>query len=93
MTKSASPLHLKRSGPSSDVQLAHRGAPPRLGPSASNSSSVAPAFAAPQRGKMVRACEFFSGVPCNLRVAQNQAMQQNAVVDGAVLIAQEEASH
>ena len=43
--KPARPLHLKRSGPSSDVESAHRGAPPRQGPSASSSSSVAPPLA------------------------------------------------
>ena len=46
--KPAHPLQLKRSGPSSDVESAQRGAPPRPGPSASVSSSGAPLLAAPQ---------------------------------------------
>ena len=91
--KPARPLHLKRSGQSSNVQLAQRGAQPRPGSSASTRSSVAPAFAAPQRGGMARACERVSGVPCNLRVARNRPTQQNAAPDGAVLIAQEGAAH
>ena len=91
--KPARPLHLKCSGPSSDVESAHRGPPPRPGPSASSSSSVAPAFAAPQRGEPARACERVCGVPCNLRVPRDRATQQNAAVEGAVVIAQEEAAH
>ena len=91
--KPACPLHLKHSGPSSDVQLAHWGAPPHPGPSASSSSSVATPFAAPLQGEVVRACEGVWGVPCNLCVAGNQAAQQNAAADGAVLIAQVEAAH
>ena len=38
------------------------------------------------------ACERACGVPCNLRVARQQATQQNAAVEGAVGIAQEEAA-
>ena len=70
---------------------AHRGAPYRPGPSASSSSSVAPPFAAPQRGEVARACEPVCGVPCNFWVARDRAAQQNAAVEGAVSIAQEEA--
>ena len=62
-------LHLKRSCPSRDVESAHRGAPPRPGPSASSSSSVAQTFATPQRGQVARACERLCGVPFNLQVA------------------------
>ena len=90
--KAARPLHLKCSGPSSDVQSAHRGAPPRPGPSASSSSSVAPPPAA-QQGEVARTCERVCGVPCNLRVARDQGPQQNAAVDRAVLIAKEAAAH
>ena len=46
--KPARPLHLKRSVPSSDVESALLGAPTRPGPSASSSSSLVQAFAAPQ---------------------------------------------
>ena len=86
-------LHLKRSDPRSDLELAHREAPPRLGPSASSSSSVAQIFAAAQGGKVARACERVRGVPCYPRIARDRAAHQNAAVDGAVLMAQEKAAH
>ena len=70
------PLPLRPSGPSSDVELAQR-----VGPSASSSS------AAPQRVQVVRACERVCSVPCKLRVARDQAAQQNAALDGAIFIA------
>ena len=76
-------LHLRNSGPSSDVESAHRGRMPA--DQASSSSSVAP-----NRRDVARACERACGVPCNLRVAQQRATQQNAAVEGAVGIAQEE---
>ena len=41
---------------------------------------------------MARACKRACGVPCNLRVARQRATQQNAAVEGAVGIAQEEAT-
>ena len=72
-------------GPSSDVESAHRGRMPA--DQASSSSSAAPA----QRD-VARACERACGVPCNLRVARQQATQQNAAVQGAVGIAHEEAT-
>ena len=75
------PLHLNRSRSSRDVELAHRGAPPRPGPSASSSSTVAPTFAASQGGIMACACERVCGVPCNLRAARDRAVQQNTAVD------------
>ena len=78
-------LHLRKSGPSSDVESAHRGRMPA--DQASSSSSVA----ADQR-EVVRACEHACGVPCNLRVAWQRATQQNAAVEGAVGIAREEAT-
>ena len=77
--KPACPLHLKRSGPSSDLESAHRGAPPCPGPSASSSISVAAPFAASQPGEIVCACQSICSVPCNLQIAR-----------AAVLIAQEE---
>ena len=79
-------LHLRKSGPSSDVESAHRGSMPA--DQASSTSSVAPA----QRD-VVRACERACGVPCNLRVARQRATQQNAAVEGAVRIAHEEATN
>ena len=91
--KPARPLHRKRSGPSSDVQSSHRGAPPRPGPSTSSSSSVAPPLAAPQRDEVVRARERVCCVLCNFQAAQDRTTQQNATVDGAVLITQEKATH
>ena len=42
---------------------------------------------------MALAWKHICGVPCNLRVARDGAPQQNASVDGAVLISQEEAAH
>ena len=79
------PLHLRKSDPSSDVESAHRGRMPA--DQASSSSSVAP-----DQRDVARACERACGVPCNLRVAQQRATQQNAAVEGAVGIAQEEAT-
>ena len=76
-------LHLRMSGPSSDVESAHRGRMPAG--RASSSSSVA----SDQRD-VARACERACGVPCNLRVARQRATQQKAAVEGAVGIAQEE---
>ena len=64
------------------MELAQRG-----GPSASRSS------AAPQRREVVCACERACVVPCRLQVARDRAAQQNAAVDGAVLIPREEVSH
>ena len=78
-------LHLEKSGPSSDVESAHRGRMPDN--QASSSSSVAP-----DQRDVARACERACGVPCNLRVARQRATQQNAAVEGAVGIAQEEAA-
>ena len=78
-------LHLRKSGPSSDVESAHRGRMPA--DQASSSSSVAP-----DQRDVARACERACGVPCNLRVARQRATQQNAAVEGAVGIAQEEAA-
>ena len=43
--------------------------------------------------KLARACERVCGMPCNFRVARDRATQQNAAVDGAVVIALEEAPH
>ena len=79
------PLHLRKSGPSSDVESAHRGR--MLADQASSSSS-----AAPDQTDVARACERACGVPCNLRVARQRAKQQTAAVEGAVGIAQEEAA-
>ena len=78
-------LHLRKSGPRSDVESAHRGRMPA--DQASSSSSVAP-----DQRDVARACERACGVPCNLRVARQWATQQNAAVQGAVGIAQEEAT-
>ena len=78
-------LHLRRSGPSSDVELAHRGRMPA--DQASSSSSVPP-----DQRDVARACERACGVPCNLRVARQRATQQNAAMEGAVGIAQQEAA-
>ena len=78
-------LHLRKSGPSSDVESAHRGRMPA--DQASSSSSVAP-----DQRDVARACERACGVPCNLPVARQRATQQNAAVEGAVGIAQEEAA-
>ena len=76
------PLPLNCSHPSSDVESAHRGA------HFARSSS-----AGPLRGEVVRACQRICGVRCNLGVARDAAAQQKAAVDGAVIIAQEEAAH
>ena len=78
-------LHLRKSGPSSDPESAHRGR--MLADQASSSSSVAP-----DQRDVARACERACGVPCNLRVARQRAAQQKAPVKGAVGIAQEEAT-
>ena len=78
------PLLLRKSGPSSDVESAHRGRMPA--DQASSSSSVAP------DRDVARACERACGVPCNLRVARQRAKQHSAAVEGAVGIAQEEAA-
>ena len=78
-------LQLRRSGPSSDVESAHRGRMPA--DQASSSSSVAP-----DQRDVARACERACGVPCNLRVARQQATQHNAAMGGAVSIAQQEAA-
>ena len=77
-------LHLRKSGPSSDVESAQRGRMPA--DQASSSSSVAP-----DQRDLARACERAWGVPCNLWVARQRATQQNAAMEGAVGIAQEEA--
>ena len=79
------PLHLRKSGPSSDVESANRGRMPA--DEASSSSSVAP-----HQRDVARACERTCWVPCNLPVARQRATQQNAAVEGAVGIAQEEAA-
>ena len=79
------PLLLRKSGPSSDVESAHRGR--MLADQASSSGSVAP-----HQRDVARACERTCGVPCNLRVARQRATQQNAAVEGAVGIAHEEAT-
>ena len=79
------PLHLRKSGPSSDVEAARRGRRPA--DQASSSSSVAP-----DQRDVARACERACGVPCNLRVARQRATQQNAAVEDAVGMAQEEAT-
>ena len=78
-------LHLKKSGPSSDVEVAHRGRRPA--DEASSSSSVTP----DQRDE-ARACERACGVPCNLRVARQRATEQNSAVEGARGIARQEAA-
>ena len=78
-------LHLRKSGPSSNVESAHRGRMPA--DQAGSSSSVAP-----DHRDVARACERACEVPCNLRVAQQRATQQNAAMEGAVGIAQQEAA-
>ena len=78
-------VHLRKSGPSSDVESAHCGRMPA--DQASSSSSVAP-----QQRNVAHACERTCGVPCNLQVAWQRATQRNAAVEGAVGIAQEEAT-
>ena len=79
------PLLLRKSGPSSDVESAHRGRMPA--DQASSSSSVTP-----DQRDVARACERACGVPCNLRVARQRAKQHSAAMEGAVRIAQEEAA-
>ena len=79
------PLLLRKSGPSSDVESAHRGRMPA--DQASSSSSVTP-----HQRDVARACERTLSVPCNLWVARQRATQRNAAVEGAVGIAQEEAT-
>ena len=79
------PLLLRKSGPSSDVDSAHRGRMPA--DQASSSGTVAP-----HQRDAARARERTCGVPCNLRVARQRATQQNAAVEGAVGIAHEEAT-
>ena len=54
---------------------------------ASSSSSVAP-----DQRDVARACERACGVPCNVRAARQRATQQNAAMEGAVGIAQQEAA-
>ena len=78
-------LHLRKSGPSSDEESAHRGRMPA--DQARSSSSVAP-----DHRDVARACERACGVPCNLLVARQGATQQDAAVEGAVSIAKEEAA-
>ena len=78
------PLLLRKSGPSSNVESAHRGRMPA--DQASSSSSVA------ADRDVARACERACGVPCNRRVARQRARQHSAAVEGAVGIAQEEAA-
>ena len=78
-------LHLRKSGPRSDVESAHRGRMPA--DQASSSSSVAP-----DQRDVARACKRACGVPCKLRVALQRATAQNAAVEGAVGIAQEQAA-
>ena len=78
-------LHLRKSGPSSDVESAHRWRMPA--DQASSNSSVAP-----DQRDVARACERACGVPCNLRVTRQRATQQNAAMEGAVGIAQQEAA-
>ena len=79
------PLLLRKSGPSSDVESAHRR---RMPPDQARSSSSV----APDQRDVARACERAFGVPCNLRVARQRAKQQNAAMEGAVGIAQQEAA-
>ena len=79
------PLLLRKSGPSSDVESAHRGRMPA--DHAGSSSSVAP-----DQRDLARACERACGLPCNLQVARQRATQHNAAMEGAVDIAQQEAA-
>ena len=79
------PLLLRKSGPSSDAESAHRWRMPA--DQASSSGNVAP-----HQRDVARACERTCGVPCNLRIARQRATQQNAAVEGAVGIAHEEAT-
>ena len=70
-------LYLRKSGPRSDVELAHRGRRPV--DEASSSSS-----ATPDQKDVAPACEPACRVPCNVRVARQRARQQNAAVEGAL---------
>ena len=79
------PLLLRKSGPSSDVESAHRGRMPA--DQASSSSSVAP-----DQRDVARACERACGVPCKLWVARQRATQRKSAVEGAAGIAQQEAA-
>ena len=67
------------------MESAHRGRMPA--DQASSRSSVAP-----DQRDVARACERVCGVFCNLRVARQRAMQQNAAVERAVGITQEQAT-
>ena len=67
------------------MESAHRGRMPA--DQASSSGSVAP-----DQRDVARACERACGVPCNLRVARQRATQQNAAMEGAFGIAQQEAA-
>ena len=67
------------------MESANRGRMPA--DQASSSISVAP-----DQRDVARACERACGVPCNLRVSRQWAMQQNAAVEGAIGIAGEEAA-
>ena len=78
------PLPLRKSGPSSDVESAHRG---RMPADQASSSSVAP-----DQRDVALACERACGVPCNLLDARQRAKQHNAAMEGAVRIAQLEAA-
>ena len=78
-------LHLRKSGPSSDLESVHRGRRPA--DEASSSSSVTP-----DQRDVACACERACGVPCNLPVAWQQATEQNAAVEGAIGIAWQEAA-
>ena len=79
------PLHLRKSGPSSDVESAHCGRMPA--DRASSSSSVAP-----DQRDVARACERACGLPCNFRVAPQRATEKKAALEGAVGIAHEGAT-
>ena len=79
------PLLLRKSGPSSDVESAHRGRMPA--DQASSSSSVAP-----DQRDVARASERACGLPCNPQVARQRATQRNAAVEGAAGIAQQDAA-
>ena len=85
LKKKPRPLLLRKSGPSSDVESAHRGRMPA--DQASFSSSVAS-----HQRDVARACKRTCGVPCKLRLARQRTKQRNAAVEGAVGIAQEEAT-
>ena len=65
-------LPLRKSGPSSDMESAHRGAPSH------------------PRSEVARACERACIAPCNLRVAKERALAQNAAVEEAICIAEHE---